>query len=113
MNNIELNTEIITAHTKHYETSPTGLVIPTESPNGNGIHHLYSTGEVTWQKGGWAYLQRSEFTLDDIIPGYEKLELKFVNIIKSDDESEKSYVILTKDECLKFREKMKNLISKS
>ena len=38
------------------------LVIKTESPNGNIIYHLYSDGEITSQKGGWAYLQRSEFT---------------------------------------------------
>ena len=39
------------------------LVIKTESPNANTIYHVYSDGEITYQKGGWAYLQRSVFTL--------------------------------------------------
>ena len=38
------------------------LVQRTESPNGNIIYHLYDNGEISFQKGGWAYLQRSEFT---------------------------------------------------
>jgi len=38
------------------------LVQPDESPNGNTIFHIYSNGEITYQKGGWAYLQRSEFS---------------------------------------------------
>jgi hypothetical protein len=38
------------------------LVIPDESPNGNIIYHIYDSGTITYQKGGWAYLGRSEFT---------------------------------------------------
>ena len=38
------------------------LVKPEEQPNGNTIYHIYSSGEITFQKGGWAYLDRSEFT---------------------------------------------------
>jgi len=55
----QLNDEIVAAHNKHYEASPTGLWMPKESPNGNTIYHLYSDGEITYQKGGWAYLQCS------------------------------------------------------
>ncbi len=39
------------------------LVIPDESPNANTIYHVYSDGEITEQKGGIAYLQRSERTI--------------------------------------------------
>jgi len=38
------------------------LVQPNTSPNGNLIYHIYRSGEITVQKGGWAYRQRSEFT---------------------------------------------------
>jgi hypothetical protein len=38
------------------------LVIKDASPNGNRIYHIYSDGEITNQKGGWAYLRRSEFS---------------------------------------------------
>jgi len=45
------------------------LVQPDESPNGNTIYHVYSDGEITEQKGGWAYLQRSERTLEFSVYG--------------------------------------------
>ena len=38
------------------------LVKKDESPNGNTIYHIHNDGEITYQKGGWAYLQRSVFT---------------------------------------------------
>jgi hypothetical protein len=38
------------------------LVRPEESPNENIIYHIYDSGNITYQKGGWAYLRRSEFT---------------------------------------------------
>jgi hypothetical protein len=37
------------------------LVKPEESPNGNRITHIYSDGSICSTKGGFAYLQRSEF----------------------------------------------------
>lgn len=45
------------------------LIIPTESPNGNIIFHLYQDGMITHQKGGWAYKQRSEFIDHEKIKG--------------------------------------------
>ena len=114
MNNIQseieqLNIDIITAHNKHYESSPNGLVIPKESPNGNTIYHLYSDGEITCQKGGWAYLNRSEFSLKYPINRYEKISL---HLPKKYDTCSATYAILTDKECLEFREKMVNLIEK-
>ena len=38
------------------------LVKNDESPGANTIYHIYNDGEITYQKGGWAYQQRSEFT---------------------------------------------------
>ncbi len=103
-----LNENIVSAHNKHYENSPTGLIIPNEAPNGNTIYHLYSDGEITWQKGGSVYLQRSEFTdwNNPTITGYEKLKLKLPN----KTETGYSYAILTQEECINFRKKMVALI---
>ena len=39
------------------------LIDPNETPNANIIYHVYSDGEITYQKGGWVYQQRSVFTL--------------------------------------------------
>jgi len=102
-----LNEEIINAHNKHYETSKTGLVIPTESPNGNIIYHLYSDGSITYEKGGWAYRQRNVF--DDVyaLDNYKILGLEFPK--KANDGT--TYVILTYNECKNFRIRMFELIA--
>lgn len=104
----QLKAEIINAHDNHYTISPTGLVNPKESPNGNQIYHLYSTGEISFQKGGWVYMQRSEFMTHGTIPNYQKLALEFPK--KAADGS--TYVILTEDECKNFRIQMTELIKK-
>ena len=105
-----LNDEIINAHNKHYDTSKTGLVIPTESPNSNLIHHLYSDGSITYQKGGWAYEQRSEFVYLYPSSIYKILCLDFPkkSCYESDesDEIKITYVILTLEECIHFRKKI-------
>lgn len=101
-----LNQEISDLHFSHYVNSPTGLVIRTESPNGNVIYHLYDNGEITHQKGGWAYQQRSEFTLRSRL-FYGKSPYTFPQ--KTHDHT---YAILTEEECLAMREKMKILAGK-
>ena len=101
-----LNEKIINAYKKHYETSPTGLIIPTESPNGNLIYHLYSDGTITYQKGGWAYGQRSVFDSHCALHNYKILCLEFPKIAADVT----TYVILTKDECINFRNIMAELI---
>lgn len=103
-----LNAAIIAAHDAHYVASPTGLVNPIESPNANQIYHLYSTGEISFQKGGSAYMQRSEFMTHGTVTNYQKLALNFPK--KAADGS--TYVILTEDECTKFRAQMGELIKK-
>ena len=45
---------------EHHDDS---LVNPNESPNGNRITLLYNDGEIMDTKGGWAFLQRSMFSL--------------------------------------------------
>jgi hypothetical protein len=104
----QLNNDIIVAHKKHYENSPTGLINPKESPNGNLIYHLYSDGTITYQKGGFAYLQRSVFDEQYALKNHRKIKLKLLFVAPDDT----TYVILTQDECNYFREKMEELINK-
>lgn len=103
-----LNLTILEAYKKHYEESETGLVNPKESPNGNIIYHLYSNGEITFQKGGTAYLRRSEFSTESTIGGHRELRLSFPN----EASYGRTYVILTKEECIYFRNKMIELLEK-
>lgn len=103
-----LNEIIIDTHNWHYISSPTGLVNPNESPNGNQIYHLYSTGEISFQKGGWAYLQRGECFTHGKITNYQKLSLK----LPKEAADGSTYAILTKEECTKFRAKIIELIEK-
>lgn len=102
-----LNEQINAAHLKHYETSKTGLLHPEEAPNGNTMYHLYSNGKFTFQKGGDAYLRRSEFESLPYIVGYEKLGFEFV---KKTRDASITYVILTSEECCEYRKKMVDMI---
>jgi len=54
----EINDKIASSHNPE-------LVIPSAAPNGNLIYHIYNDGEISYQKGGHAYGNRSEFTLLD------------------------------------------------
>ena len=102
----ELNELIIATHNWHYISSPTGLINPKDSPNGNQIYHLYSTGEISFQKGGWAYLQRGECFIEGKLSNYQKIGLK----LPKEAEDGTTYAILTKEECSKFRAQMVEII---
>jgi len=104
----EFNQQVINAHNAHYVDGQHKLIdkSTTASPNENQIYHLYSNGEITYQKGAWAYLQRSEFNMEYEITGASQVPFKFV---KKTAEGT-TYAILTKPECLKFREDMKKYI---
>jgi len=107
----QLNAEITAAHDAHYKNAPegwNGLVdcrdphtSPETSPNGNTIYHLYSTGEITSQKGAWAYLDRSEFTFE---PDFMSQHSPFKFPKKA--RGPITYAILTIEEAKMFREKM-------
>lgn len=76
------------------------LVIKDASPNGNRIYHIYSDGEITNQKGGWAYLCRSEFSDKPPIGRYPH-NLTFP--IKS---GEHSYAVVTEKDAHLIRDMM-------
>lgn len=102
----KLNQDIIEAHKAHYNESPTGLVQPLEQPNSNIIYHFYSTGEISYQKGGNAYLKRSEFITDGRLTNHNLIGLQLP--IKLDNGI--SYAILTKQECYMFHNTMLTLL---
>lgn len=105
----EFNQSVIDAHNAHYINSPTGLIDsnPNASPNANIIWHLYSDGEVTYQKGAYAYRNRTEFTMYPRIIVSNNL----FNFIKNASNGI-TYAILTEQECTQFRNKMLELTSK-
>lgn len=78
------------------------LVQPKESPNGNIIYHIYCDGEITYQKGGWAYLQRSEFT-DSYQPSLKK---KYYDIFPIKNSTNISYAIVTRQDAISIRNMM-------
>jgi hypothetical protein len=103
--------KIIAAHNAHYENAPegwSGLIdyrnSPETAPNENIIYHLYSTGEVTSQKGAWAYLDRSEFTMLPEIQPRPKFPYKFPKKVYNNDQL--TYAILTYEEAKMFRQEM-------
>ena len=106
----DFNKRVITAHKAHYESNPSGLIDegPNASPNQNQIYHLYSSGDITHQKGAWAYLRRSEFHIKDFISGAEELPFCFV---EKTTQRKITYAVLTQEECLKFREEMLTIIN--
>jgi len=78
------------------------LVQPEESPNGNIIYHIYSDGEITSQKGGWAYLQRSEFTSLYAL----QLKKKYYDLFPIKHSANISYAIVTEKDANTIRQMM-------
>ncbi len=94
---IKLNNDIIEASKKYILPNNTcSLINSEESPNANIIYHLYSDGEITSQKGGWAYGQRSVFTSASRVIYDDEIKKYFTF----------HYVVLPYEECREFRERM-------
>lgn len=92
--------EIYNLITKYHDPS---LVKPLESPNGNLIYHLYNDGEITQQKGGYAYKARTEFTMESSIKN--RLDPKYFPIKKDDI----GYAIMTYENAIIVRKLMMDL----
>jgi len=69
-------------------------------------YHLYSDGTVKYQKGAFAYLNRSEFTSECRVDEYHKTVFKFVN-----SQYSRTYAVLTEEQCMKFRLEMTELVN--
>lgn len=60
MDRVELEALVRRFHEAHYTPeSPHGLLHPDESPNTNTIYKVWSDGEITYEKGGYAFGDRS------------------------------------------------------
>lgn len=90
-----LSLEVIMKYIKNAHNP--NLIIPEESPNGNIIYHIYSDGEITSQKGGWAYLQRSEFNVN-----YITCKNKYNNLFPI-NRGEFTYAIVTEHDALRIQ----------
>ena len=80
----------------------------TKAPNDNIIYHLYSDGQITYQKGGWAYLDRSEYTILPTITKIMNLDInKFAHKCKTlSSNNTYGYIIVTSENACKIREEM-------
>lgn len=95
----ELEQIVLDMHKAHYSPeNPNGLWKPDESPNANTIYKIWSDGEITYEKGGFAYGERSLKQSRGPLVYLDKSTLpKFPN----DQGNGNSYAILTTDECYK------------
>ena len=83
------------------------LVIPDASPNADKIFHLYNNGEITFQKGGYAYGERNEFTYESSIYNIKLLDItKFPQITNN---QKSFYIIATEKHCCEIRNEMLKL----
>lgn len=90
------------------------LIKIDEAPNGNVIYHIYSDGEITSEKGGGVYGQRSRFTQTHPISQTNHIRLSNYDIFKfplTDDYNNK-YAITTRDDAFAIRLLMIDYITK-
>lgn len=76
------------------------LIDENIAPNDNIIYHIYQDGEITSQKGSWAYGRRTEFTLHYPIHGYKN------NFTFPLSKGKFGYAIVTKKNALLIRNMM-------
>ena len=81
----------------------TNLVIHTQSPSENTIYHIYYDGEITHQKGSWAYLDRHEFTQ---LQPIHNLHKDLLSLTFPKKRGEFSYAIVTEEDAINIRNKM-------
>ena len=97
------------------------LVNPRDSPNSNIITHIYSDGEITEQKGGFAYLQRNERTIEPPVTKCNNIKKFICNIdididicrfpkIKDNEKYEYGYAIVLEIHAYEIRNEMLKLL---
>ncbi len=105
MDREELERIVLGLHNAHYTPeSPHGLWKPNEAPNANTIYKIWQDGEITYEKGGDAFGDRSLKQMcgpivhvgKDLMPNFP---------IKLDNGN--SYAILTTDECFRVYDLLK------
>jgi hypothetical protein len=87
------------------------LINKKQQPMENMIYHLYDDGEITEQKGGWAYGMRTERTLFYPFPNGFRLETnKFPNK-RINNNKVYGFIICQYEIALDIKEKVQKLIS--
>ncbi len=88
--------------------SPNGLWHPNEAPNTNTIYKLWNDGEMTREKGGDAFGNRS---LHQVYPALVTAVMDRKKLTTFPCKSSPySYAILTFDECVECRDRMKEIL---
>ena len=101
MDRDELEALVKKLHDSHYTPeSPHGLLHPDEAPNTNTIYKIWNDGEFTYEKGGYAYGDRS----------MKQVSLPIIHVSNKDTlptfpirHGPHSYAMLTVDECRQVR----------
>ena len=97
----EINSRIVAANNPN-------LVNIKEIPIKNIIYHLYNNGQITSQKGGWAYSCLGETTNYKFrIINNARIYFRFPNILPDGT----SYAILTEIECIEFYKEMNEFLT--
>lgn len=93
------------------------LIKSDVNPDKNTIYHLYNDGRITYQFGGWAYLQRKENELKSYICKNLYLDIeKFIHIYTTENNNYErknckthGYVVVTYEDALMLRGEMEKL----
>jgi len=95
----ELERVVSDMHHAHYSDNPNGLVNPDQSPSENIIYRVWNDGEITYEKGGDVFGDRSlkQLCAGTCIFESDKSKLPTFPLSSSNGYS---YAILTMQECL-------------
>ena len=93
------------------------LFNPKAQPNANTIFHLYNDANITYQKGGWAYGDRTEFDIKPTIYVNLGLDVEKFNNKRSVEKTKYGcvsiitygYIITTLENALLIRKEMEKL----
>jgi hypothetical protein len=85
------------------------LIDTSIAPNGNYIFHLYNDGEITEQKGSWAYGSRTERTLVDKIHNLN-LDYKMFPKNKNVGNTIYGFLICNYNDAITIRKMMEKII---
>lgn len=91
------------------ELNNDSLVNNNESPNANIIYHLYNDGNITSQKGGWAYGQRSEFIVASGINIKMNLDIDKFKYLLTTNTTTFGYIIVSEENGRLIRNEMLKL----
>ena len=82
------------------------LINPNESSNTNTFYHLYNDSNITYQKCGWAYRQRSEFDLIPSIAINLNLDIKKFKYLVTSNTTSFGYIIVSEANARLIRNEM-------